>query len=372
MKKKICFIIFVLLLVVFLIKYFVSSYKIKYNLNDFDVTEIYENGKYYFEISNDDLAFNILFYKDRKLSKKLIKGINIFEGENYNCLDVNLDFYAHYPICYDKDNNLIHFSLISDKDIVEYLLDLGISSTSLITYDDEFYFTNSLDSNQHIAVWKYDGFYLLDDSGVKSIDMFDNDRYSNTLSYLYKDIIFLPNYDEDLFFTKFILFDIIDGKYEIYNSDFEISYDSYISGTNGNNIYLYDRKNECLYEVNIKKGKIECVGDAENGFVKYENGKRVKALLKEYDEEHIMYFDDKQCNNIAVDGLNYFYVYNNNILTKFKNDENFSIVNIFNNDIYYLSNDDLYVFNPIYGHKLILHYFELNFNDSNRIFIYNK
>ena len=231
MKKKICFIIFVLLLVVFLIKYFVSSYKIKYNLNDFDVTEIYENGKYYFEISNDDLAFNILFYKDRKLSKKLIKGINIFEGENYNCLDVNLDFYAHYPICYDKDNNLIHFSLISDKDIVEYLLDLGISSTSLITYDDEFYFTNSLDSNQHIAVWKYDGFYLLDDSGVKSIDMFDNDRYSNTLSYLYKDIIFLPNYDEDLFFTKFILFDIIDGKYEIYNSDFEISYDSYISGT---------------------------------------------------------------------------------------------------------------------------------------------
>ena len=85
-----------------------------------------------------------------------------------------------------------------------------------------------------------------------------------------------------------------------------------------------------------------------------------------------MYFDDKQCNNIAVDGLNYFYVYNNNIFTKFKNDENFSIVNIFNNDIYYLSNDDLYVFNPIYGHKLILHYFELNFNDSNRIFIYNK
>ena len=62
MKKKICFIIFVLLLVVFLIKYFVSSYKIKYNLNDFDVTEIYENGKYYFEISNDDLVFNILFY----------------------------------------------------------------------------------------------------------------------------------------------------------------------------------------------------------------------------------------------------------------------------------------------------------------------
>lgn len=372
MKKKICFIIFVLLLVVFLIKYFVSSYKIKYNLNDFDVTEIYENGKYYFEISNDDLAFNILFYKDRKLSKKLIKGINIFEGENYNCLDVNLDFYAHYPICYDKDNNLIHFSLISDKDIVEYLLDLGISSTSLITYDDEFYFTNSLDSNQHIAVWKYDGFYLLDDSGVKSIDMFDNDRYSNTLSYLYKSVIFLPDYDEDLFFTKFILFDITSGKYKKYNSDFEISYDSYISGTNGNNIYLYDRKNERLYEINIKKGKIECAGDAENGFVKYENGKRVKALLKEYDEEHIMYFDDKQCNNIAVDGLNYFYVYNNNIFTKFKNDENFSIVNIFNNDIYYLSNDDLYVFNPIYGHKLILHYFELNFNDSNRIFIYNK
>ena len=371
MKKKISFIIFVLLLVVFLIKYFISSYKIRYDLNDFDVTEIYENGKYYFEISNDDLAFNILFYNKRRLSKKLINDISVFEGKNYNCFDVNLDFYAHYPVCYDKSNNLVHFSLISDRDVIEYLSDLGIISTSKVDYEDEFYFTNSLDSNQHIAVWKYDGFYLLDDSGVKSIDMFDNDRYSNTLSYLYKDIIFLPNYDEDLFFTKFILFDIIDGKYEIYNSDFEISYDSYISGTNGKYIYLFDRKNDNLFKINIKNGKIECIGDSENGYIKYENGKKVEASLKEYDEEYVMYFDVNY-NNIIVDGLNYFYAYNKNILTKFKDDEDFSVINIYENDIYYLFDDDLYVFNPIYGHKLILHYFELNFNDSNRIFVYNK
>ena len=371
MKKKICFIVFTVLLVVLLIKYFVSAYEIQYSLDDFDVVEIYENGKYYFELTHDDMSFNVLFYKNRKLSKKLIKKVSIFQGENYNCLDINFDFYSHYPICYDKNNNIIHFSLISDDDIVEYLLDLGVATVSKVDYEDEFYFTNSLDKDQFIAVWKYNGFYLLDSNGVKSIDMIENDRYNNTLSYLYKNVIFLPNYDEDLIFTKFILLDITNGKYKMYESDFEISYDSYISGTHGNNIYLFDRKNDALYEINIKNGKIECVGDTEKGFIKYENGKKVKAVLKEYDEDYVMYFDVNY-NNIVVNVLDYYYTYNENIFTKFRYDENYSIISIFENDIYYLSDDDLYVFNPFYGNRLILHYFELNFNDSNRIFIYNK
>ena len=371
MKKKIILIVFGVLIVLFLVKYFVSNYNIKYDINNYDISESYENGKYYFEVTNDNLSFNMLFYNKRKLSKKLLKEISVFEGENYNCVDVKSIFYEHYPVCYDRDNNLIHYSLITDNDIKNYLNDLGIIQSTEVEYDDEFYFTNSLNSGEYIAVWKYDGFYWLDENGVKSIDIFDKDRYSNNLSYLYDEILFLPNYDEDLFFTEFILFDITDGSYKLYSTDYEISYDAYIAGTNKNNIYLFDRKNDNLYEINVKKGKIECVGNKENGFVKYENGKKADATLKEYDEKYIMYFDVLY-NNIVVDGLNYYFSYNDNIITEFMSEEDFSVVHINNNDIYYISNDNLYVFNPIRGHKLLLHYFELNFNDNNRIFTYNK
>ena len=371
MKKKICFLVFVSLLILFLLKYLFSNYKITYSINGFDVLESYEDGKYYFELENDALAFNALFYTGKKINRKLLDDISVFESDNYNCLDLNFDFYAHYPICYDKNGDLLHYSLIDDEDVLLYLNDLGVIVTSDVDYEDEFYFTNSLNEDEFIAVWKYDGFYLLNNSGVKSIDIFDNDRYSNNLSYLYDNILFLPNYDEDLFFTKFILLDITDGDYKIYETDYEISYDSYISGTNGNDIYLFDRKNDCLYEINVKKGKIDCVGNSDIGYIKYENGKKVDASLREYDEDYIMYFD-VDFNNMVVDGMNYYYSYDDDIVTKFINEPDFNIVYICNNDVYYLVNDNLFVFNPLYGNKLLLHYFELNFNDSNRIFVYNK
>lgn len=371
MIKKIAFCVLLVLVIVLLLKFYLSDYSIKYDLDGYSILEKYEDGKYYFEISKDDFVVNFLVFNNRKLTKKLLESVNLFDGENYDCLNPILNGLESYPLCYNSEKELIHFSMISDEDVLGYLDSLNLTISNERDVEDEFYFSDNLDDNTYIAVWKYNGFYLLNGDGVKTLDIFETDRYSNNLSNLHENKLFFPNYDEDLFFTKFILLDITDGNYKIFETDYEISYDSYISGTHKKNIYLFDNKNENLYEINMKNGRIELIGSKETGYIKYENGKKVGAELNEYKKDKVMYFD-LQYNNLVVLNNSYFYTYNEEVLTRFIDNEDFNVSYIYNNDVYYIYKDNLYRFNPLSGSELVLHYFELNFNDSNRIFIYNK
>ena len=98
MKKSIS-IIFLVLLVIVLIKYFSSNYEINYKLDGYNIKTIYKNKRYY--ISIDD-KFNFDIYKKRSLKKLKIRKIEAIESEDLKCIYPIIKNINTYPLCYLK------------------------------------------------------------------------------------------------------------------------------------------------------------------------------------------------------------------------------------------------------------------------------
>ena len=177
--------------------------------------------------------------------------------------------------------------------------------------------------------------------------------------------LLFPKYDEEYTFDSFVLMDITTKKtYEI-KSNNTISIDSYYAGIYKNNIYLFDNKSENLYKINYKKRDIELVGSNIKGYEKIENNKVVDASLKEYKNDKITFFNKDNSPITIEDNIisyNYF---------KLKYAAKAKVV--YNNgyDIFYINEDNIYKYS-LGETKNILHYFELNFNTNNNVFIYQK
>jgi len=368
MKMKLLKILLLLIFII-IIKYFYSSYAIKYNIDNFSIIEKYEGKVYYFEITYKDITYNFKIYHKRKIRKKLIDNIDYIENGDYQCIYPKSKIKKTYPLCYQNEEGFLSYNLINDEKLSSYFDSLKIRYfNENYEKNSEFKFMDNLNENEYVAVWKYNGYYLLNKDGINSIDLFSKDRYSNDLAFQLDNKIIMPNYDEELIFSNFIILDIRNGKHEKFESKYEISYDSYVAGSFKNNIYLFDNKNEKLYKINLRKRIVELIGEENKGFIKIIDGKLVKSSLKEYKNKITFY--DLEKEDLFVNKNYKYYKENKKIKVKFLNEEEVNIVKINKDNIYYIKDDNFYIFNSITADKLILHYFELNFNDKNRLFIY--
>ncbi len=368
--KKSLFLIIIISLIVIFTKYYISNYKIEYKVNDYEVKTIYKNSRFYFEIKKD-ITYNFDIYEKRKLSKTEIYKIEELELTNYSCIIPYIENIDTYPLCYDKENKeYIDYNLIDDKLISEYQIKSNIDSKP----DKDFVYYNLLKNNEYMALWTYKGYIIMNGDSYKNINIFKKDRYDNSISYMIKNTIYMPNYDEEHEYSSLVTFNIETQKIDYINLDKKIDFDSYIVGDIKNKLYIFDNKNSILYELNLKKNKLEILSNNEKGFVKYENGEWVNCSKTEYKIDKIKY---NQNNN-----SNYIYTINENALYK-KINENKSINtkisnNITNiifeskNDIYYIYEDNLYLYNPLKGNNKVFYNYELNFNKDNTIFTYIK
>ena len=360
MKKSIG-IIFLILLVLVLIKYFSSNYEINYKLDGYNVKTIYKNKRYYISI-NDKYDFDI--YKKRGMSKLRIKKIETIESEDLKCIYPVIKNVDTHPLCYLKDE-YIDYNLIDDELLSKYKKEFDSVS------EGNFYFNKNLSKNEYIYLWNYKGFYKMNSDVLETIDMFEEGKYDNSLMYQFGSKILLPNYGEEYIFTKFYLLNMLNGKTTTINSDFEISYNSYVVGNIKNRVYLFDQKELKLYEIDTKRSTVKLIGSEELGFSKYENGRRVDAKINEYKNKEIYY----ETNNIS----NYKYEIENNTLYKTINEndlkqkvftgKNIKLVSEYKNILYFVSEDKLYRYDSKNLYK-VFNYFELNFNNNNIIYIY--
>ncbi len=362
MKRKIV-LIFIVLLIIAFIKYFKSDYKTEYNINGYNVKTIYENKRYYIEI---DGKYNFVIYKDKiKLSRLKIKNISTIEGENFKCIYPVINKIKTYPLCYQNDE-YIDYNLIESENLAKY-------KTKQNNYEinDTFSYNSNLDKNEYVFLWNYKGFYKMSYNNKETINIFDEDKYDNSLMYKADNKIIFPDYDEEYVFTSFYVLNIINSKYKKIETKYEISYDSYIVGNIKNKVYLYDIKNDNLYEINLKRLKVELIGSNEIGYYKFENNKKVESDKKEYSNKKISYINS--INDDYIVNKNIIYkVYSNNSILKEKIyvGENLKLVNSYENDLYFISKDKFYKYSPLSGVKQIFNYFELNFNDNEIIYIY--
>jgi len=348
------FYVIVCLLLMCVVKFFVSSYKINYEVGKFNVQETALKKHMYFEIDYKGVKYNFMFYEGRKLFKKMVRDVKVTKSDGVVCLNPDIKGYESYTIC-SKDGELLTLPLANN--------------TVYEDINDDFLYNNNLSNNEFILIWKYDGFYYLNGDDYKSINIFNKDRYSNDLMFKLDKYLIFPEYSSDYQFNNFIVLDMESGKYEYIDMKDDIHYDSYIVGNRKNNFYIFDNKSEKLYEVNYKRKTSKVIGNEIDGYIKYVNNKKEEAKLQDYKQYKITYFESESSMLNVRD--NYFtYSINNKIKTKYFNDT-IKYIDKHKDNIYFINKDNIFRYNN-QSTEVIAHYFEFNFNNNNIVYIYNK
>lgn len=362
-KKLIIFLLCYIFIIIF--KYFISDYTVNYKLNNYEVSIKYSDKRYYVEI-NKDYKYNFDIYKKRNLNRKIISDIKVINDDDFECIVPIIDGLNTNPLCY-KENEYIDFNLIESEKLDEYKNKI-VNDTN----DNEFKYYNSLDNTEYMALWNYKGYVVMNGNSYDIVKLFDKDRYDNNLAYQIDETIYMPNYNQEHEYSELIKFNIKTLKYEKISIDNNIDYDSYVVGHIKKKLYIFDNKHSILYEINLKDGESKIIGSNEIGFVKYKNKEFVSCSKSEYKNDKIKYNKFvsiyKYKNN---NGLYKTIKDNEGIIQKISNDE-VIILGEYDNVLYYLLKNKVYKYVPMKNIKQVLFENELEFNNTNMIFVYNE
>ena len=352
-RKNNSFIIVILIVIFCLFLYIIYrpyDYTKIYNLNEYNIEEIYnKNNSYYvFNITKENIKYSFLIKGKYTKNRKLIDKIESFD----NCILPQSDYLSFYPLCY-KDDIIYSYNNQKNNDLFDYqnidILNDNYNNISI----------NYLNGKKYL-IYNYRGFYLLSDK--KEIKLYDKDVYNIDLVYYLNNYVLIPDYNSNYYFEKFYLINMNNGKVDEIKLDKKISFTSIFLGDYENNIYLLDKKEEKEYKIDIRKKKVE-----ETNFYILENNKLVKKNYLTIVNNHLTFNKDNLYKYEIINKNLYQVIGDNKI--KLSNLEVSKIVKNSNDTVYYLVKDKLYMFNHKYGEILLLSNFEWNFNNTNMIFI---
>lgn len=368
MKRLIILItIFLSVFIFYLIVLFMpKNYTVIYKINNFEISETYllDEKKYQIIINYNNREYPLMFLEKYKKSRRIVKNIIEIINKDEKCLSISINDKT-YPVCY-KNEELLDFRLLSNEMQQNYSNLISDKSDTIIdTYQNTSIYNYN---NKKYYIWNYRGYDYLNDKDNTSIKLFSEDNYHNHLAFQTSRYLLTPNYDQEYYFDSYLIIDSNKGELSNFKFEKEISYSSYYLGEINNEIYLLDKKNYKEYKININKNKIQVVGtDNENGIIytnKWENVSLKKLVNNEY------HFPKKENYNYQIiDEKLYLVIENNKVLLS--NNKIKAIININVDEVYYLVNDVLYLFDPTLGEVKLLENNEWNFNYENKIFIFD-
>ena len=362
-KRRLVAVLFFFFFLFFLLFLFFhkKNYEIHYQLNDYEIKESFDKEKdyYYFEISKEAFKVNVALKNQSFFSKKLIYHLDTFEEDKETCLKIYSNKLRFYPLC-TKDNEQVSYHLVSDamKKHLEYNTKEERKDTyeniNIINYDYQEYY-----------IWNYEGFYRLRNDYKEKINLFTRDIYEPKLLYQVRDLLFIPNYDNNYYFTSAYILNMNTGKYEEWNFKEKIYFESTILGTYEDEFYLVDKHEKKEWKVNLKKKKLTLIAESNEKGLTYQNGFQKIAVSK-------LVLQDYYFNGLDV----YDYEMNNGLYRinklgkeKILTESPKEIITSKDDTVYYLKDNTLYAYNPFYGEYPLMSYFEWNFNYKNVIFI---
>lgn len=294
--------------------------------------------------------------------KRIISKVKTITNDDTLCVFMESDLINTYPVC---------------KKCNEYI---AYSATNII--DDNFYKIYTIQNNEdkyanidiyslngkRMAVWNHLGFYFLSHDIKKSFNMLTQESYRDNYSFKVEEYIILPNYDEEYHFNRVYLLNLKNGKTDIWNLNNYINYDFYVLGVKNMSVYLVDRKEKTEYKLGLKKHKIEVISKNGMGTIyndKWEEISMVKLANNDYSFKSDKIIDYKIVNNKLY--MSYLNGINDILVSDKKIDR---IIYEDQQNIYYISKNELYYFSVYSGEVLSLRYNELEFNNGVSIYIY--
>ena len=365
--KKILIYSLLLCFILIIAKYGLSNYKMSYKIDNYSINMKYKNSRFYYEIKDGDITYNFDIYANRSFKKQEISKIEKISDEKFECIYPTIKNVDTYPLC-SINKEIVDFHLI-DSELLDKYKKAKEEDNKL---DRDFIYYNNLSNNEYVALWNYKGYIVMNGNNYNNVDMFEKDKYDNSLAYLLDHTIYMANNDEEHEYSVIIGLDLKDLSIDEFKIDYNIDFDSYIVGHVNNNLYIFDNKYSILYEINVKDQKATIIGNNEKGYVKYENNKFVSCSKSEYKIDKIKYNTYK--SNYKYENNNGFYktiLDNTDIKQKLFN-KSINFVSEKQNYLYYSSDDSFYKYDPLNGSIKVFYNYELKFNDSNSIFVYKK
>ena len=150
---------------------------------------------------------------------------------------------------------------------------------------------------------------------------------------------------------------------------YEISFDSYVLGTNDKSIFIIDKKNKIEYELVPSKQKMRILAKSHNQGTIYNKGNIQKEPMTKLVTKEYSFTYDKNYNFTLKDKTIYLNYLDSPIKTKISDKEITEIIYSNQDTVFYLVEDTLYRYNLKYGETKIMKYSEWSINYKNLIFI---
>lgn len=370
LRKSIIFLIVILLLFSFwlLKRNSASSYSLEYKIESYDISENYDKEKksYYFEIKENNLKYN--FIKETKYikKKKLIKSIRKIEENDTSCLLVESNLNI-YPICRNKEEQ-IHYHLVNNS-LKEELKDYFKEKEAEESDYKQYLLYNQEDK---IIVWNYKGFIYFEEGNIEEFPVFNKDIYDIPLATRINEYILIPDYEQDYSFNKIYRINLKKKKIDSWTLKENISFDSYIVGTNNKSIFLVDNKNKIEYELAPHKKKIRIVGSEKKNGIIFKEGKEESISITKLTREKVEFLYKNNYTFTLNNKKLYLSYMDASIKERISDKEVDKIIKVENEVVYYLVKDTLYKFNKEYGETKVIKYADWEFHHDNLIFFYNE
>lgn len=383
------------------------NYTIKNNEISFNIDETYSSNKkddldnYFLSISNGQDNFSIQILNDFQKSEKIISNIYAVKTNTYSCIlpIFKQDVIATDIICLNNDIQYNYYAIQGISEQVDafaksmqekgYKLD-NYTDKKDGAYQNSLYtlYRNNLVASQSFGFNTYKGINIVTNneaSPIKAINIFNKDVYDQSLVTMFKNYYVAPDYNSSHEFSKFYIVDIRNASYDTVTTSQKISFDSYIEGTVGNSVYLYDRENNVQYKIDASRLKVEVFGDETKGYKIYKNGNWEEKALKDMTNQSI-YFGDEENHTIngytflkrtekEYSGYDYYYktvgnsyeIYRANVqdadkLTYIATISSLSNLHFTKDYFYFVDKDTIYYYNDLTGKRSLLKYNELEFN----------
>jgi hypothetical protein len=391
------------------------SYNLVANDNEYNVVEkftnehknketnLIEESNYYYEISLDDkLLFSFKITGKYTGVKGFIKELKVFNDNNYTCAypifkgkTENIDV-----ICNSNDKYYLYGTLKSKVPaldaFVESLKTMGYSHSSWNAVNTEtklvnnFYvYKNNISEDQNITIWSYNSFYRLTNRGENLYSLNILGQTNPILNAMVNQYLLMPDYKKSNFFKRLYITNLITSSMDPFDIDYDISYNSFIQGVVDNKLYLIDKNNKTQYAIDIYKKEVKITGDSTNSTKYYNNGKWEPKSIDEVINSNLVFTYPntipeslKILNPLSIgeyggesDGYYYLYLSENNVINVYRIDKQntnimtliFSVPSIKDikyseKDIYFISNDTLYVYHDNLGLNPLVKYNDLATN----------
>lgn len=402
----ILFIFYLLIQIIF--NYVGPGHDIEYKVDGYNIHEILtqhqkdEIDNYYFEITKDNIVFNFQIDNVRQGSK-LIKSIEYFKNVNYECMVPVLRIKGEYlnVVC-KKDDVYYNYSDIKgsdpEVDLFAKEYDHTYENSDKIVKDNAnlFVYANLI-KNHYMALEYYKGIYIINSkNSYKRVSLFKKEKYSKPLSTIVNNYYIIADYNEEYDFHKFILVDLGTGIKSTITSNQAISFNSYIQGTIGNSVYLFDKDNQKQYKINVKNSTVSEIGNVNSGIKIYQDGEFIDANVYEATEKELVFnanidtnLLDKEYARVDLIGgktAGYYYMYelnngeytvyrassrNPKIKTYLFKTSNINHIAYVGTYVYYLKDGEVYAHSNL-GNRLILSYKDIVYNDDLKFYVYSN